>query len=150
MIRMDLERIAMILPLAGKTIGLGSSMVQIGVPTIHGLVPLPTLRSRLVTIKGFMKPEFFCEAIRRQLDAMDVGKQVEIYLGKRRTLRIHEKEVVGFEVFLTELTDEESIRVQETGLGGRRKMGCGILMPLEKLPLEYAFFQPQSVAEGGS
>lgn len=148
-IRIEPERIAMILPLAGKTIGLGALMLQIGVPTINGLVPSPTLRSRLVTIKGAMEPESFCVMVRRRLDAMDVDQQVKIHLGKRRTLRIHEKEVVGFETFLTELTEEESIRVQEIGLGGRRKMGCGILTPFKKLPSEYDLFQPLSVAEGG-
>jgi CRISPR-associated protein Cas6 len=51
-------------------------------------------------------------------------------LGKRRTLRIKDKEVVGYEVVVEGLTAAESITLQETGLGGRRHMGCGIFSPL--------------------
>jgi CRISPR-associated protein Cas6 len=47
-------------------------------------------------------------------------------LGKRRTLRIKDKEVVGYEVLVEALTAEESLNLQEHGLGGRRHMGCGI------------------------
>lgn len=160
-IRIEPERIATILPLAGKSIGLGQTVLQIGVPTIHGLAPSPILRSRLVTIKGFTEPKTFCEAIRRQLDAMEVSEQVGILLKKkerkptgelvvlRRTLRIHEKEIVGFEVFLTDLSDEESIRVQEIGLGGRRKMGCGMMIPAVSLPPEYYRFREPLVSKGG-
>ncbi len=51
-------------------------------------------------------------------------------LGKRRTLRIKDKEVVGYEVLVDCLTAAESIALQEAGLGGRRHMGCGIFVPM--------------------
>jgi len=38
---------------------------------------------------------------------------------------VHGKQVVGYPVLVSELTPEESILLQENGLGGRRKMGCG-------------------------
>jgi CRISPR-associated protein Cas6 len=44
-------------------------------------------------------------------------------------LRIKEKRVVGFPLRVTGLTAEESITLQEQGLGGRSKMGCGFFMP---------------------
>ena len=40
-------------------------------------------------------------------------------------MRIRDKRVVGYAVLATGLTVEESIRLQEHGLGGRRRMGCG-------------------------
>ena len=33
------------------------------------------------------------------------------------------------EILLDGLTDNESIGIQETGLGGRRHMGCGVFEP---------------------
>lgn len=131
-IRIDANRIAEILALAGKTLGLGRTFLQIGVPTVHPLVPSPSLRSRIVTIKGFMEPERFLGAIRRQLDALPVSPEVVVELGKRRTLRIHDKDVVGFEVFLSRLGEEDSLRIQEVGIGGRRKMGCGLFVPVTR------------------
>jgi len=49
---------------------------------------------------------------------------------RRHVLRIKGQQVVGFSVQLTGLTAEESVTVQEHGLGGRRKMGCGFFVPL--------------------
>lgn len=128
-IRIESEQIAEILPLAGKTLGLGGAFLQIGVPSVFVLQPSPGLRSRLVNIKGLTEPDAFIVGVRRQLDKLNVSQSAEIILRKRRTLQIHEANVVGYEVLLNGLSDEESIRVQEIGIGGRRKMGCGIFTP---------------------
>ena len=40
-----------------------------------------------------------------------------------------DKEIVGFALRVEELTAEESIRLQEKGIGGRRRFGCGIFVP---------------------
>lgn len=128
-LRLDSEKITTVLSLVGKSLQLGKSVLQIGVPSIYPLVPASSLRSRLVTIKGFMEAMLFTDALRRQLDTMEISPDVTIRLGKRRTLHIHGKDVVGFEVFLHGLSDTESLRVQEFGLGGRRKMGCGLFVP---------------------
>jgi len=47
----------------------------------------------------------------------------------RRTVRIHDREVVGFALRVQDLTAEESLHLQEHGLGGRRLFGCGIFVP---------------------
>lgn len=128
-IRIESDLIAEILPLAGKTLGIGSAFLQVGVPSIFMLQPSSGLRSRLVNIKGLMDPDAFIGGVRRQLDKLGVSQDVEIVLRKRRTLQIHDANVVGYEVLLNGLTDEESICVQENGIGGRRKMGCGLFTP---------------------
>lgn len=128
-IRLDADQISTVLPLAGKTLGIGKATLQIGVPSVHILIPASTLRSRLVTIKGFMEAEPFGEAVRRQLDTIEVSQEAAVHLVKRRTLRIRDREVVGYEVVIDGLSDTESLRVQEVGIGGRRKMGCGLFLP---------------------
>jgi len=47
----------------------------------------------------------------------------------RRTIRIHDKEVVGFAIGVDQLTKEESIRLSGERDWGRRKFGCGIFIP---------------------
>jgi CRISPR-associated protein Cas6 len=94
-----------------------------------------------------MEPAPFLEAVQRQLDALEMrGKAslveqrqaAEANTGKksgtrspflRRTIRIRDKEVVGFALRVEELTAEESILLQEKGIGGRRRFGCGIFVP---------------------
>ena len=143
--RIDSDRISSILPLAGKCLPIESICLQIGIPSVHVLMPAPSLRSRLVTIKGFMEEKTFEKALNRQLDELGISKSAVIDLGKRRTLRIHDKSIVGYEVFLSNLTEEESIRVQEAGLGGRRKLGCGIFLPCRRDPVG----SPRTELKGG-
>jgi CRISPR-associated protein Cas6 len=136
-----------ILPLAGKTLKLGDQAILVGTPSTRPLIPSPRLYSRLVVIKGFMEAEPFLGAVQRQLGAL--GVQGRLYLVEqshieaenrekrsgthstflRRTVRIHGREVVGFAVGIEQLTAEESILVQERGIGGRRRFGCGIFVP---------------------
>ena len=130
-VRTPQERIGDLVGLAGKSITIGDRQVRLGVPKVQGLEPATALRSRLVTIKGFMDAETFAQAVRRQLDALEISERVILTIGKRRTLRVRDKEVVGFEVILEGLTANESIAIQEEGLGGRRHMGCGVFVALQ-------------------
>ena len=76
-----------------------------------------------------MEPDEFAEAVRRQLTALEISDGCVLTVAKRRTLKIKDKEVVGFEVILEGLLADESIAIQEAGLGGRSKMGCGVFVP---------------------
>ena len=122
------ERIGDLVGLAGKTVTIGDRQVRLGVPKVQGLEPATVLRSRLVTIKGFQDAETFSQAVRRQQDALEISERVILTIGKRRTIRIRDKEVVGFEVILEGLLASESITLQEIGIGGRRHMGCGVFV----------------------
>ena len=129
------NQIASLLLLAGKSLRLGDANVRVGVPTVNSLAPTAALRSRLVVIKvANIQPESvtaeqFANAVRRQLDELDVSAKAIVTIGKRRTLRVKQRELVGYEVVLDGLTAEESISVQEQGLGGKRHMGCGVFVP---------------------
>lgn len=126
-LRLPDEEIRLYLKLAGKRLDVDEHPLSIGVPEVRMLLPVVRLRAHLVTIKGFLKEKEFLEAAKRQLQNLDVT--CEVLLGQRRTFRVKEKQVVGFEVTATELTAEDSVRLQGNGLGGRRKMGCGVFVP---------------------
>jgi CRISPR-associated protein Cas6 len=116
-----------LLALSGKTAALDGHKLTIGVPTVYPLRSAALLLSRLVIIKGFMNGEGFSEAAQRQLDAL--GIKGKIQLGPRRTTRIKDKEVVGYAVAVSELDADESLLLQEQGIGGRRRFGCGVFAP---------------------
>lgn len=131
-------QISSLLPLAGKSIRIGNASIRVGVPTVNALAPSSVLRSRLVVIKvANIKPESvtaeqFAGAVRRQLDELGVSAEAIVTIGKRRTLRVKQRELVGYEVVVEGLTAEESISIQEQGLGGKRHMGCGVFVPVGK------------------
>ena len=161
-VRVATDLIPHCLVLAGKQLDLAGHRIRVGVPTVHALTPAATLMSRLVIIKGFTEPATFLAAVRRQLDLLGISPAAELSIPRfrtghfageprRRVLRIKDKKVVGFPLFITGLTAEESLRLQEhdgirapgdpdkfivppLGLGGRRTMGCGIFVPVGPLP----------------
>jgi CRISPR-associated protein Cas6 len=130
-LRTAADAIGQLIQLAGKSVTIAGTPVRVGVPQVWALKPAAALRSRLVTIKlkEGITPDIFQQSAREQLNTLGVSAEAILTLGKRRTLRIKDKEVVGYEVILEGLTAEESLNVQEKGLGGRRHMGCGVFVP---------------------
>lgn len=145
--RIPSERTALLVTLAGKTLHVEGHAVRVGMPHARALQPSLEVVSRLVTIAGFMEPNTFLEAVERQLKEMSIVGEPQILKrtahvslegGKganptsifvRRTLKIQDQEVVGFALKVTSLSPTDSIKLQEQGLGGRRRFGCGIFVP---------------------
>ncbi len=129
-LRLPHRCLSRILPLAGKRVIVDDHFfhpVRIGVPQTTLLRPAAALYAHMVTTRNGQDEHRFDTEIRRQLATLDIaGKPTR---GKRRVLRIKGKAVVGHSLLVSELTAEESIRLQEVGLGGRRKMGCGVFIP---------------------
>lgn len=149
-LRLPAEQIAAVLPLAGKKLEVLGHAIRLGVPRVMPIIPASALIARLVTIKksnrqdragthGYMEPAAFLDAARRELERQSIAGQADIPLvadgphqGKprRHVLRIRDRRVVGFTLQVTGLTAEESVRLQEHGLGGRKRMGCGFFVPM--------------------
>ena len=136
-LRLPSEEVATYLALAGATLDLDGSRLAVGIPAVEPLRPAPALRSRLVTIGHLKDPEPFLATARRQLAEMGVAAAVEFLPDPhpdrpgqpiRRVIRIKDKRIVGFPLVIPNLTAEESILVQEQGLGSRRRMGCGVFV----------------------
>ena len=125
-LRLPYEQIQAYLKLAGKRLAVDDHPLSVGVPEVRTLRPVTRLRARLVTIKGFLQEEEFLVAAKRQLARLGISGQA--HLCTRRTLRVRDQQIVGFEMGVTQLTAEESLTLQEQGLGGRRKMGCGVFV----------------------
>jgi len=148
-IRLHADRIADVLPLAGATLHVAGNKITLAAPSTAPLLPRPRLYSRLVVIKGFTEPEGFLAAANRQLTQMGVkiaatlvplptqrnprqSRQGSRSPFIRRTLRVRNREIVGFAARVEGLMPEEALALQERGLGGRRRFGCGVFMPEER------------------
>ncbi len=130
-------QIAPLLKLSGKAIQVGDTQIRIGVPEVRALQPATALRSRLTIIKvahidpaSSVSEDQFQQSVQKQLTELGVSDVVRADLGKRRTLRLKQNEIVGYEVLIEGLSADESITLQEQGLGGRRHMGCGVFVPV--------------------
>jgi CRISPR-associated protein Cas6 len=128
-LRAPVELLPKLLPLGGKKLDIAGCPIRLGVPQVFALSPAERLWARLVTIKGYMEVPQFEAAVRRKLDTLGVRTSVVPAVGRRRVIRIRSQTIVGFGLRLHGLHDDESIRVQQHGLGGRRHFGCGLFHP---------------------
>lgn len=133
-LRLPASRIGLALALAGQTLRVGAHELHVGLPEIRPLMPSSSVSARMVSIKGFTEPEPFAEAVRRQLDALGLDGEPEV--GPRLVQQIEGKLIVGFAMRVHRLSEEQSVLLQAAGLGGRRRMGCGLFRPSRVGPPE--------------
>ncbi|MBX3288300.1 MAG: type I-MYXAN CRISPR-associated protein Cas6/Cmx6 [Acidobacteria bacterium] len=149
-LRIPADKFGEVLPLAGRRLDLGGHVIRLGIPTARPLMPSPILYSRIVTFRledRLMQPDAkdeilpaFLEIAKRHLAEMNVTADIEIpneaVSRHRRIITIKGKKIVGFSLIAKNLNDEDSLKLQSIGLGGRRSMGCGIFNPVRK-PYDY-------------
>lgn len=133
LLRLPWDQVPFAYGLAGKSLTIGTHTIRLGIPQIYLLKPSSRLRSRLVVIKGYQEPEAFLEAAQRQIKTLGVQGNIMLlrnFEGERdrKTIKIKRFTVVGFGVQVSDLTDEESILLQQCGIGGKRRMGCGVFV----------------------
>ncbi|AGA24812.1 type I-MYXAN CRISPR-associated protein Cas6/Cmx6 [Singulisphaera acidiphila] len=138
-LRLPSEEIAPYIAVAGTELELVSHRLQVGIPRVECLTAAASLGSRLVTFRGITDPTLFETNIRRQLEKRKIAGKPSLVVAARatwtgqpmrRVLRVKDKQVIGYSLRIHGLKSEESISIQEEGLGGRRRMGCGVFLPI--------------------
>ncbi|AGY58701.1 type I-MYXAN CRISPR-associated protein Cas6/Cmx6 [Gloeobacter kilaueensis] len=144
-LRLPMEKIPIVYPLAGKKICVGDYTLRLGIPQIRLLAPAQTLWSRLVVLKladskgQTAEPESFLAGVQRQLEALSIAGKPSLEKATqkpgldafaRRVLRIKGVTITGYGIYVSGLSDEDSLKLQIAGIGGRRRMGCGLFVPV--------------------
>jgi CRISPR-associated protein Cas6 len=133
-IRLPYDKLPLVYGLAGQALTIGIHTIRLGIPQIYPLQPVSMLKARIVTIKGYQEPEAFLEAALRQLEELEIRGTIVIPVDReaeaeRKAIKIKQFTVVGFKLGVFDLSDEDSIKLQVYGLGGKRRMGCGVFIP---------------------
>lgn len=138
-IRIPLEQIPLIYQfLVEQTFKIGASQFHIGIPEYKALIPASSLYSRLVIIRRSRKPEDFIEAAQRQLESLGIIGRINLLQKSNgqlqcRQLTMRKKEgtfpLIGYGVEVTDLSESDSLVLQQHGIGGKRKMMCGVFVP---------------------
>jgi CRISPR-associated protein Cas6 len=125
--------------LQNQVLDLQGNLIRLIQPRLTIIQSQSVLTSRLVVIKlgkwnDHTAPQYFLESCQKGLDRLAIQGQPFIESGSdgnlaRRSLRIHGKHVMGFGVTVEGLSDEDSIKLQCLGLGGRGHFGCGWFYP---------------------
>jgi CRISPR-associated protein Cas6 len=126
LLRVRARRLDDLMALAGLDIGVDGHLLRLGVPHLRELQPHATLYAYRVAADSADEVTFMA-AVDRELAQFAIGG--ERVCGKRQRMVISGRELDTFSLMLHALPPEQSMRLQQHGLGLHRLLGCGIFVP---------------------
>ncbi|MFO8023631.1 type I-MYXAN CRISPR-associated protein Cas6/Cmx6 [Thiohalophilus sp.] len=127
-LRVPRERLDDVLQLSGQSLEIDGYRLRVGEAKTRPLSDLPTLFARNVATEPGLSEDDFLARIATELRERDV--QVKKMMASiERDIRTPEGPLHTRGLMLADLKPEDSVRLQETGLGPHRKLGCGLFVP---------------------
>jgi CRISPR-associated protein Cas6 len=115
--------------LQGKTLVVDGNTLMLGEVLVRPLNPVSTVYARYVIMNSMNDDAAFLDEAAQRL-SQDLGIRVKKMMsGRSRSLRLPEEEVNTRSLMIDGLEAHESIRLQQRGLGPRRRYGCGLFIP---------------------
>ena len=124
-LRLPATRAVDALALAGAQLEIDGRKLCVGTGRVRALEPYGALYAQLVAAESGDEADFL-ERVATRL--AELGTPCRPVCGRRRARRAGDCEIAGFSLMLHELAGEHSLRVQRSGLGEGRKLGCGIFV----------------------
>lgn len=125
-LRLPEARLADAQSLSGRQLDLDGHMLQIGSARQRPLQAFATLYSHLVCTGNDDELDFL-DDVAAQLEQISVA--CKFMCGKQRALRTEQTMIRGYSLMLYGLGADQSVLLQQTGVGGHRKLGCGLFVP---------------------
>ncbi|MGF1545981.1 MAG: type I-MYXAN CRISPR-associated protein Cas6/Cmx6 [Thiotrichales bacterium] len=141
-LRLPAHRVATACALTGTTLDIAGNQLRVNDATIRKLIPMSTVFSRYVMADDVDDEPRFLETVYQQFCALGIQPR-KMMPGKRHTVRTTHGPQLTRSLMLAELTLEDSIVLQEQGIGTGRLIGCGIFLPHKGIE---AVGKPQSSA----
>ena len=114
--------------LSGQTLDIEGHPLEIGQSDVFLLSSLPTLFSRYVMTREELDEAEFLEEVARQLQALDIPCR-KLLGGITHTMNFSDGPVFTRSLMVADLEPEQSVRLQQVGLGEGRTHGCGLFLP---------------------
>ena len=125
-LRVNANRLVELKTVVGVPLDVAGHALRLGEVHLRALQPLATLYAYRVAASSADESEFM-QAIEAELAGLAIaGERV---CGKRQSLRVDGREMTTFSMMLHGLVPEQSLRLQQHGLGPHRLLGCGLFVP---------------------
>jgi CRISPR-associated protein Cas6 len=148
--RLNADDAEKLMPLSDQSLVVEAATIRLGQPTEYRLRPVPGLASPFVEAERYRHSDEVLEWLKAEFRALDIKAVPTLRLkhGRvgaspaeqsrrsfdcpyvRHNRQIDDRSVVGWEVQVFGLAPEESVRLQERGIGPDRRCGCGVFMPV--------------------
>ena len=127
-LRLILPAAVTLLKAEGDIIALVKPQFEVGKAEVFGLSSLPTLFSRYVMTSETLDETQFLELAAEQLKALDIPCR-KMLGGITHKMNFPAGPVFTRSLMVAELQPEQSVRLQQIGLGDGRTIGCGLFLP---------------------
>ena len=125
-LRVPAKRLDELKALVGVQLDVTGQALRLGAVRLRALQPLATLYAYRVAASGADESAFM-QAMEAELAGLAIaGERV---CGKRQSLRVDGLETTTFSMMLHGLVPEQSLCLQQHGLGPHRLLGCGLFVP---------------------
>ena len=127
-LRAQAKHLSALRKLSGSTIHLGENSLTIGDCKIRKFSTLPTLFSHGVASAEDLDESEFIEWAATNLQSIGIRVR-KLLCGTSHTLNTEAESILIRSLMVADLKPDESIRLQQTGLGSLHELGCGIFIP---------------------
>ena len=114
--------------LTERTLDIGSYALKVGKSTIKALHPSPVLFARHVLSQVDVSEEAFLSQAIAELANINVQCRKAL-CGKNRYFSTPQGELLTRSLMIADLLPQESMSLQQYGLGDAKHMGCGLFVP---------------------
>ena len=128
MLRLPKQRIEDAGKLTGQTLDVGGNTMQVEKAVVKPLSTITAVFSRYIVARDDMDETVFMREAQAQLGEMGIRPK-KMLCGIARVIATPGREIHTRSLMLAGLTVEESVKLQQRGLGPGRTLGCGLLIP---------------------
>ena len=126
--RINKNQIDDIKDIEGKEIKLFGNSLKIGVSKVKNFLIVKDLFCRFVISDNKISEDDFLEKIQMELRNFNVNIKKAL-CGRSMTINFDKNTVYTRSLMIADLSKEESLKLQEEGVGGEKLYGCGIFLP---------------------
>ncbi len=127
-LRVPKHRLGEARELTGSTLDVSGHMIAVGESTVYQLTSLSTLFARYVITEDGLDEGEFLEQAAAQLAEMGISAR-KMLGGIAHSMKCPDGPVHTRSLMVAELEPEQSVRLQQLGLGPGRSFGCGLFLP---------------------
>ena len=127
-LRVPREKIKHARQISGETLDIGGYPVEVGEATVKLLNPVQTIFSRYVIGPQDVNEEQFIDWMVEELKQRNIRIR-KMLCGIGHVISTPDGEIETRSVMIADLDKHTSLRLQETGVGPGRHLGCGIFLP---------------------
>ncbi len=114
--------------ITNQTLQVGSQAVEIGASSVRKLSDMSTMYARAIRCDREQSEDDFMQEVAVQLAAMGINVS-KMMCGKSGAIRAGDETIFTRALLVADLKPEESVRLQQRGVGEGRLLGCGLFVP---------------------